>query len=75
MRYITKEEYKKAIEADVVLSSVPQIYTTNKAPYFSDYVVKEMEKLGFTETDIIHGGYKVITTLDSKARNCKRIKQ
>ena len=68
MRYITKEEYKKAIEADVVLSSVPQIYTTNKAPYFSDYVVKEMEKLGFTETDIIHGGYKVITTLDSKAQ-------
>ena len=69
MRYITKEEYKKAIDADVTLSSVPQIYTTNKAPYFSDYVVKEMEKLGFTETDIIHGGYKVITTLDSKAQD------
>ncbi len=47
MKYITKEEYNKAIEADVKLSSVPQIYTTNKAPYFSDYVVKEMEKLGF----------------------------
>ncbi|MBO5384963.1 PBP1A family penicillin-binding protein [bacterium] len=69
MRYITKDEYKKAIEADVTLSSVPQIYTTNKAPYFSDYVVKEMQKLGFTETDIIHGGYKVITTLDSKAQD------
>lgn len=69
MHYITKDEYKKAIEADVTLSSVPQIYTTNKAPYFSDYVVKEMQKLGFTETDIIHGGYKVITTLDSKAQD------
>lgn len=69
MRYITKDEYKKAIEAEVTLSSVPQIYTTNKAPYFSDYVVKEMEKLGFTETDIIHGGYKVVTTLDSKAQD------
>ena len=69
MRYITKEEYKKAIEAEVTLSSVPQIYTTNKAPYFSDYVVKEMQKLGFTETDIIHGGYKVVTTLDSKAQD------
>ena len=69
MRYITKDEYKKAIEADVTLSSVPQIYTTNKAPYFSDYVVKEMQKLGFTETDIIHGGYKVVTTLDSKAQD------
>ena len=68
MRYITKEEYKKAIETDVKLSSVPQIYTTNKAPYFSDYIVNEMQKLGFTETDIIHGGYKVVTTLDSKAQ-------
>lgn len=68
MRYITKEEYEKAINSELVLSSVPQIYTTNKAPYFSDYVVKEMQKLGFTETDIIHGGYKVITTLDSKAQ-------
>ena len=68
MHYITKEEYEKAKDSELVLSSVPQIYTTNKAPYFSDYVVKEMQKLGFTETDIIHGGYKVITTLDSKAQ-------
>lgn len=68
MKYITEDEYNKAIKADVRLSSVPQIYTTNKAPYFSDYVVREMEKLGFEETDIIHGGYKVITTLDSKAQ-------
>lgn len=68
MRKISKEDYENAIKADVVLSSVPQIYTTNKAPYFSDYVVNEMQKLGFTETDIIHGGYKVVTTLDSKAQ-------
>ncbi len=69
MKYITKEEYDKAIDADVKLSSVPQIYTTNKAPYFSDYVLKELHKLGFEETDIIQGGYKVITTLDSKAQD------
>ena len=68
MKYITQDAYEKAIQADVKLSSVPSIYTTNKAPYFSDYVVKEMQKLGFDETDIIHGGYKVITTLDSKAQ-------
>lgn len=68
MKYIDKETYEKSIKADVKLSSVPAIYTTNKAPYFSDYVVKEMMKLGFEETDIIHGGYKVITTLDSKAQ-------
>ena len=68
MKYITEDEYKKAIDAPLHLSSVPQLYTTNKAPYFSDYVMKEMEKLGFEETDIIHGGYKVVTTLDSKAQ-------
>ena len=69
MKYITKEEYEKAIDAPVKLSSIPQIYTTNKAPYFSDYVLKELQKLGFSETDIIGGGYKVITTLDSKAQD------
>lgn len=69
MKYISQEDYDKAIQADLRLSTVPQMYTTNKAPYFSDYVIKEMEKLGFTETDIIHGGYKVITTLDSKAQD------
>lgn len=68
MKYITQQEYEQSIEAPVHLSSVPQTYTTNKAPYFSDYVLKEMLKLGFDETDIIHGGYKVITTLDSKAQ-------
>ncbi len=69
MRYITKDEYEKAKEAKVVLNDMPQFYTTNKAPYFCDYVMKELEKLGFDETEIIHGGYKVITTLDSKAQN------
>jgi len=68
MKYISKEEYEKAIDADIELSDVPQLYTTNKAPYFSDYVIKELEKLGFHETEVIHGGYKVITTLDSKAQ-------
>lgn len=68
MKYITEDEYNKAIKDGVRLSTVPTIYTTNKAPYFSDYVMKEMEKLGFDETDIIHGGYQVITTLDSKAQ-------
>lgn len=68
MKYITEDEYNNAIKAEIHLSAVPQLYTTNKAPYFSDYVLKEMEKLGFEETDIIHGGYKVITTLDSKAQ-------
>lgn len=68
MKYISQEDYEKAKEAPVNLSTLPQVYTTNRAPYFSDYVMKEMQSLGFSETDIIHGGYKVITTLDSKTQ-------
>ena len=68
MRYITTDEYEKAKEEKVHLAKVPQFYTTNKAPYFCDYVMKELEKLGFDETEISQGGYKVVTTLDYKAQ-------
>ena len=68
MRYITTEEYEKAKEEKVHLAKVPQYYTTNKAPYFCDYVMKELEKLGFDETEISQGGYKVVTTLNYKAQ-------
>ena len=68
MRYITREEYEKAKEEKVHLAKTPQFYTTNKAPYFCDYVMKELEKLGFDETEISQGGYKVVTTLDYKAQ-------
>lgn len=66
MRYINKEQYNAAIDAGVKLTSVPKFYTTNKAPYFTDYVMKELAKMGFDETDISQGGYKIITTLDYK---------
>ncbi len=68
MRYITKDEYEKAREEKVHLAKKPQFYTTNKAPYFCDYVLGELEKLGFDETEISQGGYKVVTTLDYKAQ-------
>lgn len=68
MKYITKEQYENAKEAKVKLSTMPRYYTTNKAPYFCDYVIKELEKLGFDETDISQGGYKIITTLDYKTQ-------
>ena len=68
MRYITEDEYKSASEDEIKLSELPQLYTANKAPYFSDFVMKELESLGFSENDVIHGGYRVITTLDSKAQ-------
>lgn len=68
-RYITKEQYENAKAAKVKLTGVPRFYTTNKAPYFCDYVLKELEKLGFDETDISQGGYKVTTTLDYKTQD------
>ena len=68
MKYITQEEYDKAVESEIKLSAIPPLYTTNKAPYFNDYVLKELEQLGFEEKDVIHGGYKIVTTLDAKAQ-------
>lgn len=69
MRYINKEQYEAAKEPKVRLTNVPRFYTTNKAPYFCDYVLSELEKLGFDETDISQGGYKITTTLDYKAQD------
>ena len=68
MKYIDKETYESAKKAPIVLSNMPIMYATNKAPYFCDYVMKELYKLGFTEDEIVNGGYKVITTLDYKAQ-------
>lgn len=68
MQYITKDEYKSACDEKLHLNPLPEIYTLNKAPYFCDYVMKELEKLGFDEVEISQGGYKVITTLDYNAQ-------
>lgn len=68
MRFITKSEYEDAKNEKLHLNPLPEIYTLNKAPYFCDYVMKELEKLGFDEVEISQGGYKVITTLDYKAQ-------
>ncbi len=68
MRFITKKEYQKAIKENLKLNPLPEIYTLNKAPYFCDYVMKELEKLGFDEVEISQGGYKVVTTIDYKTQ-------
>lgn len=68
MKYINKETYQKAKEEDIKLSTMPVMYATNKAPYFCDYVMKDLYKLGFTEEEIINGGFKIITTLNYKAQ-------
>jgi len=68
MRYINKDTYKKAKDEPIKLSTMPMMYATNKAPYFCDYVMKDLYKLGFTEEQIINGGFKVITTLNYPAQ-------
>lgn len=68
MRFITKDEFESAKQEKLHLNPLPEIYTLNKAPYFCDYVMKELEKLGFDEVEISQGGYKVVTTLDYKAQ-------
>ncbi|MFI3300038.1 MAG: PBP1A family penicillin-binding protein [Candidatus Gastranaerophilales bacterium] len=64
MRNITKKEYNDAINEKLTLATPPKHSTTNVAPYFSDYVMKELGEIGFDEDEIINGGYKVVTTLD-----------
>ena len=68
MKYIDKKTYEEAKASPIVLSTMPRMYATNKAPYFCDYVMKDLQKLGFTEEDIINGGYKVVTTLNYDAQ-------
>ena len=68
MRYINKDTYEKAKAEPITLSTMPTMYATNKAPYFCDYVMKDLHKLGFSEEEIINGGFKVITTLNYQAQ-------
>lgn len=68
MKYIDKETYENAKKSPIKLSTMPMMYATNKAPYFCDYVMKDLQKLGFSEDEIVNGGYKVITTLNYKAQ-------
>lgn len=68
MHYIDKATMEQAQAEKIHLTSVPKYYTLNKAPYFCDYVMRELARLGFTEQEITSGGYKIITTLDYKAQ-------
>ena len=68
MRYITPEQYKAAKEEKLHLNPNPSVYSLNRAPYFVDYVMNELEELGFDETEISQGGYKITTTLNYKAQ-------
>ena len=50
------------------MSKKPRLYSFNKAPYFIDFVLNELERLGFEEQEISQGGLKIYTTLDLKSQ-------
>ena len=69
MKKIKKKQYNEALKEPIVLNKKPSTNRTNIAPYFIDYVLKELEQLGFDETEIVQGGYKITTTLDYQAQD------
>ncbi len=62
--YIKKEQYEAAKKEELTLNTKPRLYSYNKAPYFVDYVLKELDDLGFDEMEISQGGLKIYTTVD-----------
>ena len=68
MKKITREQYEEALNEKIILNRKPNSANSNVAPYFIDYVLKELEDLGFDETEISNGGYKIITTLNYDAQ-------
>lgn len=68
MNYITPKQYEQACKERLHLNPLPEVYTLNKAPYFCDYAMKELQALGFDDVDIAQGGYKIDTTLDYKTQ-------
>lgn len=66
---ITKEQFEKAKKEKLNLSKKASIYSYNKAPYLVDYVLTELEYLGFTENEISQGGLKIYTTVEYEAQN------
>lgn len=73
MGFITKEQYKQALHEPIYLQENHSRTSLNKAPYFIDYALKELESLGFSEQEISRGGYKVTTTLNYHGQEAAQI--
>jgi penicillin-binding protein 1A len=64
MGYITQNEYENACDKKIRIRKSYVVYSNNKAPYFADYVMHELQQLGFSEEEVSQGGYKIYTTLN-----------
>ncbi|HSA06684.1 MAG TPA: PBP1A family penicillin-binding protein [Candidatus Gastranaerophilales bacterium] len=72
--HISKEMHEKASNSKIRLSTVLKQNAFKKAPYFIDFVMRELqEKVGFTEEEIVQGGYKIYTTLNYECQKAAEI--
>ena len=63
--FITAEQAGEANNVQITLSEEVRRTALKKAPYFNDFVMRELkEKAGLTEDEVIQGGYKIYTTLN-----------
>jgi penicillin-binding protein 2A len=65
---IDQATYEKAINEPLqIQSSKPSSSNAIKYPYFVDQMIREAgEKYGLTENEVLHGGLRIYTTLDTK---------
>nr|WP_156319868.1 penicillin-binding protein 1A [Bacillus sp. FJAT-18017] len=65
--FITKDQAKKAKEEKIKLVDKSEDPFTGKYPYYVDAVLEEAIKTyGFTQDELLTGGYKIYTELDPK---------
>ena len=63
--YITSAEYEKAIAQPIVLVKGSLSDLSGQYAPYSDYVVEEaIDRLGFTEAQILNGGLQIYTQMD-----------
>lgn len=63
--YLTEEQVVTAKKAEVVLNEKGGDPLRGKYPYYVDHVLEEaIEKYGFTQDELLTGGYQIYTELD-----------
>nr|WP_242833673.1 PBP1A family penicillin-binding protein [Desulfosporosinus youngiae] len=63
--YITSAEYQKAILEPIVLKKESQNNLTGQYAPYVDYVIEEaIDRIGFTEEQILNGGLQIYTQMD-----------
>lgn len=63
--YITEAQARTASDSKITLRPGLKVNAWKKAPYFVDFVMKELtEKTGIDEQEVVQGGYKIYTTLN-----------